>query len=78
MNTIGLRYLNVLFNSLKKALAQNTVSYTKSHIYKDFRAGDVRHSQADISKAKSLLGFEPEYRIQAGIEKAMTWYVDKL
>jgi len=47
-------------------------------IYRDFRAGDVRHSQADISKAQGLLGFEPSHQIQEGIEQAMPWYLDSL
>ena len=42
--------------------------------YRDFRAGDVRHSQADIEKAKRLLGYVPTYRVADGIEKAMPWY----
>lgn len=70
--------LNTLFDSLKVALNANGVDYIKSPIYRDFRAGDVRHSQADISKAKSLIGFSPEYKIQQGIDKAMPWYIDFL
>ena len=70
--------LNILFDSLQSALLENNVSYTKSPIYRDFRAGDVRHSQADISKAKKLIGYQPEFRIQAGITKAMQWYVKQL
>ena len=54
------------------------MEYSKSPVYQEFRAGDVRHSQADITKARELIGFEPEYRITAGIEKAMTWYVEHL
>lgn len=70
--------LNILFDSLKSALDKNGVSYDKSPVYREFRAGDVRHSQADIGKASNLLGYDPEYRIQSGIEKAMTWYVSNL
>lgn len=66
--------LNTLFNSLVTALADNGVNYSKSANYREFRAGDVRHSQADISKAKQMLGYEPEFRIQQGIDKAMPWY----
>ena len=66
--------LNTLFNSLQSALKNNGVHYSQSAVYQAFRAGDVRHSQADISKAQELLGFEPEYRIQQGIDKAMPWY----
>jgi UDP-N-acetylglucosamine/UDP-N-acetylgalactosamine 4-epimerase len=46
--------------------------------FKDFRAGDVRHSQADISKAKNLLGFAPTHRIGEGLKQAMTWYIEHL
>jgi len=68
--------LNTLFDSLKTALKSNSVEYSKSPEYQDFRVGDVRHSQADISKAKSKLGFEPEFKIQQGINKAMPWYIE--
>jgi UDP-N-acetylglucosamine 4-epimerase len=44
----------------------------------DFRAGDVRHSQADISKAETLLGFQPTHRIGEGLKQAMDWYVRNL
>jgi UDP-N-acetylglucosamine 4-epimerase len=46
--------------------------------YVAFRAGDIRHSQADISKAKTLLGFEPTHRIGEGLTQAMDWYVRHL
>ena len=68
--------LNELFSSLVTALKSNEVNYTKQAIYQEFRAGDVRHSQADISKAKNLIGYQPEFRIQQGINKAMPWYID--
>ena len=67
--------LNILFDSLKEALAVNGVVYDKQSVYRDFRPGDVRHSQADISKAASNLGYAPEYRIGEGIAKAMPWYL---
>lgn len=67
--------LNDLFAALKSALAENSVAYNKAPVYRDFRSGDVRHSQADISKAASKLGYAPEYRIQEGIAKAMPWYL---
>jgi UDP-N-acetylglucosamine 4-epimerase len=67
--------LNLLCNSLKEALVGNGVVYEKQPVYRDFRSGDVRHSQADISKAASKLGYAPEYRIKEGIVKAMPWYL---
>ena len=47
-------------------------------LYREFRAGDVRHSQADISKAQDLLGFKPSHRIGEGLQEAMDWYVAHL
>lgn len=44
-------------------------------VYRDFRAGDVRHSLADISKAASRLGYQPSHRIGDGLKTAMGWYV---
>ena len=67
--------LNDLFAALKAALAGNGVVYEKDPVYRDFRAGDVRHSQADVSKAAGKLGYAPEYRINEGIAKAMPWYL---
>lgn len=44
-------------------------------IYRDFRPGDVRHSLANIDKAKSLLGYEPQFSVRAGLEKTAKWYL---
>ncbi len=70
--------LNELFNAIKSALADNEVIYDKQPVYRDFREGDVRHSQADVSKAKNLLGYAPQFNISQGIDKAMPWYVTSL
>jgi UDP-N-acetylglucosamine 4-epimerase len=43
-------------------------------VYREFRAGDVLHSQADITKAKTLLNFEPTHRIDQGLDVALKWY----
>lgn len=67
--------LNQLFNQLKQALAANAVNYAKDAVYRDFRAGDVRHSQADITKAEKLLGYAPAFDINTGIARAMPWYI---
>jgi len=67
--------LNELYGSIKNALVNNEVAVELEPEYRDFRAGDVRHSQADVTKAKTKLGYAPEYRIQAGITEAMPWYL---
>ena len=71
----GRTTLNDLFNSIKAALNENGVNYSKEPIYREFRAGDVRHSQADISKAQKYLGYSPEHNIFSGINEAMPWYI---
>ncbi|MBW4089342.1 Vi polysaccharide biosynthesis UDP-N-acetylglucosaminuronic acid C-4 epimerase TviC, partial [Acinetobacter baumannii] len=48
--------LNDLFNAIKNALKENQIMYVKDPIYRDFRKGDVRHSQASVEKIQSLLG----------------------
>ncbi|MBT1062696.1 SDR family oxidoreductase [Bowmanella sp. Y26] len=67
--------LNQLFQAIKDALDEQGVKYPKQPVYRDFRPGDVRHSQADISKAENLLGYAPQYRIFEGISLTMPWYV---
>lgn len=68
--------LNDLFNALQSALAESARPYAKPPVNREFRAGDVRHSQADVSKAHRKLGYTPEYRIKEGIAKAMPWYIE--
>lgn len=68
--------LNDLFAALKSALAENGVVYDKEPVYREFRAGDVRHSQADVGKASGKLGYAPEFRIFEGIARAMPWYLE--
>lgn len=66
--------LNELYASIQNALNGLGFSLDTPPTYRDFRAGDVRHSQANIAKAHEKLGYVPEYRIQDGINKAMPWY----
>lgn len=69
--------LNDLFTGLRQCLAENGIKYDKAACYGDFRAGDVRHSQADISKAQQLLGYAPKYRLIDGLRLAMPWYIQQ-
>ena len=66
--------LNDLFGLLRSNLAGHGVSANVQPAYRDFRAGDVRHSQADIGKARRLLGYAPTHRLAEGIAQAMPWY----
>ncbi len=69
--------LNDLFYILKNELIANQMQYNFDPLYRDFRPGDVRHSQANISKIKKLLDFNPEYNLAQGINKAMPWFISK-
>jgi len=74
----GRTTLNDLAKMLSDILRENGVVYEQRIRNRDFRDGDVRHSQADISKAKRLLGYEPHYELQDGLRSAMPWYVKSL
>ena len=67
--------LNDLFKAIKSALNENGISCDKEPVYREFRAGDVRHSQADISKIGNYLGYSPMIKIGDGVKLAMSWYV---
>ena len=70
----GRTTLNTLFDELKSALGTNGLIYDKAPVYREFRAGDVRHSQADIAKVQRLLGYAPQFDIESGVAEAMIWY----
>jgi len=67
--------LNELFQFLQDGLRKlNPELPAQKPLYAGFRAGDVRHSLADIGKAKRLLGYEPAQRVHEGLASAMEWY----
>jgi UDP-N-acetylglucosamine/UDP-N-acetylgalactosamine 4-epimerase len=66
--------LNELFEVIKSALNDNGIKTDQRQTYRDFREGDVRHSLADVSKAKNILGYSPKFRIIEGINETMPWY----
>lgn len=70
--------LNDLYSFIKASLISGGVQVTADPVYCDFRAGDVRHSQADISKATKTLGYQPKHNLRDGIRAAMPWYVEHL
>ena len=71
--------LNQLLEVIRERLAERVVDLPEVNItYRDFRAGDVGHSQTDISKARKLLGYEPTHKISDGLDDAMDWYVASL
>lgn len=67
--------LNQLYQAIQKGLEANGIIYDKQPVYREFRNGDVRHSQADLSKAINILEYEPTYVVHGGVTRAMPWYV---
>lgn len=75
----GRTTLNDLFAAIKDGLTQVKPELKDVEAtYRDFRAGDVRHSQADVSKAEKLLGYQASHTISEGLEEALDWYVNNL
>lgn len=70
--------LNELYRAIQVALAENQVNFERDPVYREFRAGDVRHSQASIAKIQQHLGYAPQFKIAEGIQVAMRWYVNNL
>ena len=69
----GREYLNDIYNGLKEALNVDV-----EPIYAPDRPGDIKHSNADISKAKALLGYDPDWNFERGIKAAIEWYKENL
>ena len=68
-----------LFELLRSLLGPRFAHVERSRpVHADFRPGDVRHSQADVSKARALLGYVPTHNIREGLEEALGWYLDTL
>lgn len=65
----GREYLNDIYKTLVKALGKDI-----EPIYGSERKGDIKHSNADISKAKRLLGYDPQYDFSRGLNEAIEWY----
>jgi UDP-N-acetylglucosamine 4-epimerase len=71
--------LNELFELERTLLAGHFPQVREARPrYREFREGDVRHSQADITKARQLLGYAPTHRVREGLEEAMGWYLQSL
>lgn len=69
----GREYLIDIYEALNKALGKQIKPK-----YGPDRAGDIKHSNADISRAKQLLGYEAEWSFESGIEAAIEWYRENL
>lgn len=71
--------LNELFELLRSRLASKYEHLRAfKPVYRDFRAGDVMHSQADVKKATDLVGYCPTHSVMQGLDEALEWYVTNL
>ena len=71
--------LNELFDLIKEEVARHKPEVMSAEcVHRDFRAGDVRHSLADISRAEKLLGYGPQFDVRQGLRLAGDWYAANL
>ena len=71
--------LNELFRLIRDEVTRHKpAAATAEPVHRDFRAGDVRHSLADISRARDLLGYAPRYDVREGLRLAGDWYAANL
>lgn len=71
----GRTSLSQLYAMIRDGLEQHQVHYALEPVYGPFRAGDVRHSEADIGKAAVRLGYVPTHDVAAGLERALPYYL---
>jgi UDP-N-acetylglucosamine 4-epimerase len=72
----GRTSLNELFLAIRSLLSEADPSVAAIEpVYAAFREGDVRHSQADISRARDLLGYEPTHTVDQGLAVTRDWFV---
>jgi UDP-N-acetylglucosamine/UDP-N-acetyl-alpha-D-glucosaminouronate 4-epimerase len=69
--------LNTLYTALQTRVAAGypRILSGRAPVYQDFRPGEVRHSGADIAKAKALLGYAPTHQLDDGLDEAIGWYL---
>src|SRR5476649_2049627 len=77
---LGERTTLLQLYQMMQALLRERFAHVAQHRpqYQNFRVGDIRHSQADIGKARALLGYAPTHSIKDGLYEAMDWYVHHL
>lgn len=73
----GRTSLNDLFNIINTTCSKFGFNYSLEPKYKDFRPGDIKHSNADISKIKKLLNYDPIYDVSKGLSETIRWYVER-
>ncbi len=75
----GRETLNKLYQAIVKGIKENLPDLEiKEPIYRDFRAGDIRHSNANIDKMKTLLGYKPTHTLEQGLKESIAWYIQDI
>ena len=80
----GRNTLNELYKLINDNLVEqfkiNNLKFKipKGPVYRDFRVGDIRHSNANISKAQNFVGYAPTHDIYQGMEEAIEWYIQNI
>jgi len=75
----GRETLNNLYKAIINGLkVQLPEVKSKDPIYRDFRAGDIRHSNANIDKISTYLGYEPTYTLEEGLSESLAWYINDI
>jgi UDP-N-acetylglucosamine 4-epimerase len=75
----GRETLNNLYEAIASGLKEKLPQLQiKKPIYRDFRAGDIRHSNANIERAKELLGYEPTHNLEQGLKESIEWYINDI
>jgi len=70
--------LNDLFAAIKKTIGSRGIAVDSAEaVYRDFRAGDVKHSQANVSKAQEKLAYKASHTIDQGLDVAIDWYIEQ-
>jgi len=75
----GRETLNNLYKGIIEGLKENLPELKiKDAIYRDFRAGDIRHSNANIDKIQTLLEYQPTHTLKEGLSASILWYINDI
>lgn len=75
----GRETLNNLYNAIITGLKTHLSDFEmREPVYRDFRAGDIRHSNANIDKLKELLRYEPTHTLEDGLKESIVWYINDI
>jgi UDP-N-acetylglucosamine 4-epimerase len=75
----GRETLNNLYKAIVKGLKENIPNVTiEDAIYRDFRVGDIRHSNANVGKIEELLSYTPTHTLEEGLSESILWYINDI